>query len=65
MKVGDFDRISQNKSIFAKGYVLNWSVEPFVIEKVKNIVPWICDISDINPIPDRVSFYFKAYFHPK
>ena len=38
-KVGDHVRISKYKSISTKGYVLNWSVEVFVMRKVKNTVP--------------------------
>ena len=34
-KVGDHVRISKYKSIFAKGYVPNWSQEVFMIKKVK------------------------------
>ena len=40
-KVGDIVRISKYKNIFAKGYVLNWSEEVFIIKKVKNTEPWI------------------------
>ena len=32
---GDIVRISKYKNIFAKGYVVNWSEEVFVIKKVK------------------------------
>ena len=39
-KVGDNVKISENKNIFAKGYIPNWSEEDFVIKKVKNTVPW-------------------------
>ena len=39
-KVGDNVRISKYKNSFAKGYVLNWFEEVFVIKKVKNTVPW-------------------------
>ena len=35
-KIGDIVRISKYKTIFAKGYVPNWSEEIFVITKVKN-----------------------------
>ena len=38
-KVGDYVRISKNKISFAKGYTSNWSVDVFVIKKVKNTVP--------------------------
>ena len=47
-KVGDHIRISKYKSIFAKGYTPNWSEEVFVIKKVKNRVPWIYVINDLN-----------------
>ena len=36
-KVGDHIRILKYKNIFAKGYVLNWSEEFFVIRKVKTL----------------------------
>ena len=39
-KVGDLIRISKNKSIFAKGNTPNWSEELFVINNIKNTVPW-------------------------
>ena len=39
-KVGDNVRISKYKSIFAKGYTPNWSEEVFVINEIKNTVPW-------------------------
>ena len=39
-KIGDIVRISKHKNIFAKGYLLNWSEEVFVINKVKNLLPW-------------------------
>ena len=39
-KIGDTVRISKYKNIFAKRYTPNWSEEVFVIEKVKNTVPW-------------------------
>ena len=40
LKVGDIVRISKYKNIFAKGYILNWSEEVFVIKNVKNTVLW-------------------------
>ena len=39
-KVGDNVRISKYKNIFAKGYTPNWSEEIFVIQEIKNTVPW-------------------------
>ena len=41
-KIGDIVRTSRDKNIFAKGYTPNWSEEDFVIEKVKNTMPWTC-----------------------
>ena len=47
-KIGDIVRISRYKNIFAKAYIPNWSEEVFVIKKVKNTVPWIYIISDLE-----------------
>ena len=47
-KAGDHVRISKYENIFAKGYNPNWSEEVFLIKKVKNTVPWIYAISDLN-----------------
>ena len=47
-KVGDHVRISKYKNIFAKGYVPNWSEEVFIVNKIKNTVPWTYTISDLN-----------------
>ena len=33
-KVGDHDRISKYKNIFAKGYAPNWSEEIFLVKKI-------------------------------
>ena len=44
-KVGDHVRISKHKNIFAKGYAPNWSEEIFIINKIKNTVPWTYAIS--------------------
>ena len=41
-------RISKYKNIFAKGYTPNWSVEFFVVSKIKNTVPWIYVNNDVN-----------------
>ena len=40
--------MTKYKNIFAKGYVLSWSEEVFVIKKVKNTVPWTYVISDLT-----------------
>ena len=36
-KIGDTVRISKYKNMFAKGYVLNWSEEVFLIKKIKTL----------------------------
>ena len=48
LKVGDNVRISKYKNIFVKGYVPNCYEEVFLTTKVKNTVPWIYVISDLN-----------------
>ena len=58
-KVGDNVRISKYKNIFAKGYTPNWSEEVFVINKIKNTVPWTYAISDLNGKEITGSFYEK------
>ena len=48
-KTGDIQLGYQNiKSIFAIGYVLNWSEQVFVIKKVRNTIPWTYVISDLK-----------------
>ena len=47
-KVGHRVRISKYKNVFAKGYVPNWSEEVFVVNKIKNTVPWTYEINDLN-----------------
>ena len=58
-KVGDHVRISKYKNIFAKEYTPNWSEEVFVINKIKNTVPWAYAISDLNGEEITGSFYEK------
>ena len=58
-KVSGHVRISKYKNTFAKGYVPNWSEEVFVIEKVKNTVPWTYVINDLNDEEIIGSFYEK------
>ena len=48
LKIGDTVAISKHKNIFPKDYVPNWTQEVFVIEKVKNTVPWIYVINDLS-----------------
>ena len=59
-KVGDHVRISKYKNIFAKGYTPNWSEEVFVINKIKNTVPWTYAISDLNGKEITGSVYEKG-----
>ena len=58
-KVSDHVRISKYKNIFAKGYTPNWSEEVFVINKIKNTVPWTYVINDLNGEQITGSFYEK------
>ena len=56
-KVGDYVRISKYKNIFAKGYMPNWSEEDFVIDRMKNTVPWTYVINDLNGKKNTGTFY--------
>ena len=47
-KIGDYVRIFKYKIIFTKGYTPNWSEEIFVINRIKNTVPWTYVINDLN-----------------
>ena len=58
-KVDDHVRISKHKNIFAKGYTPNWSEEVSVIKKVKNTVPWMYLINDLNDNEIIGTFYEK------
>ena len=58
-KIGDLVRISKYKNIFAKVYTPNWSVEVFVIKKVKDTVPWTYAIYDLNGEEIIWTFYEK------
>ena len=58
-KVGDYERISKYKNIFAKGYMPNWSEEGFIISKIKNTVPWTYVINDLNGENIIGTFYEK------
>ena len=58
-KVGNHVRISKYKNIFAKGYRPNWSEEVFIVNKIKNTVPWTYAISDLNGEQIIGSFYEK------
>ena len=58
-KVNDHVRISKYKNIFAKGYVPNWSEEVFIVNEIKNTVPWAYTISDLNNEPITGTFHEK------
>ena len=58
-KVNDHVRISKYKNIFAKGYVPNWSEEVFIVNEIKNTVPWTYTISDLNGEKVIGTFYEK------
>ena len=58
-KVGDHVRISNYKNSFTKGYTPNWSEKVFVINKIKNTVPWIYIINDLNGEEIIRTFYEK------
>ena len=58
-KVNDHVRISKYKSIFAKGYVPNWPEEVFIVNGIKNIVPWTYTINDLNGKKVIGTFYEK------
>ena len=58
-KIGNHVRISKHKNIFAKGYAPNCSEEIFVINKIKNTVPWKYVINDLNGEEVTGSFYEK------
>ena len=59
LKVGDHVRISKYKNIFLKGYTKNWSEEVFVVNKIKDTIPWTYLISDSNDGKIAGSFYGK------
>ena len=56
-KVGEYVGISKYKNIFAKGYMPNWSEEVFVVDKIKNTVPWTYVINDLNGEEITATFY--------
>ena len=58
-KVNDHVRIFKYKNIFAKGYVPNWSEEVFIVNEIKNTIPWTYTISDLNGEKVIGTFYEK------
>ena len=61
-KVGDHVKTSKYKNIFAEGYTPNCSEKVFVVSKIKNSVPWIYVVSDLNGKEITGSFYEKNFF---
>ena len=58
-KVNDHVRIPTYKNIFAKSYVPIWSEEVFIVNEIKNTVPWTYTINDLNGEPITGTFYEK------
>ena len=58
-KFGNHVRISKYKNILAKGHVLYWSKEMFIVSKIKNTVQWTYVINDLNGEEIIVSFMKK------
>ena len=58
-QVDDHFRISKYKNIFTKEYSPNSSEEILVISKIKNTVPWIYVINDLNGEKNIRTFYSK------
>ena len=58
-KVGDRVRISKFKNIFTKGYTPNWSSEIFIVDKIKDTVPYTYNLKDLNDEEIIGSFYDK------
>ena len=58
-KVVDHVRICKYKNIFARGYTPNWYEEVFIINKIKNTVPWRYFINDFNGEKIIGTFYEK------
>ena len=46
-------------NLFIQGYTSNWSEEVFVINQIKNTVPWTYVINDLNGAKVIRSFYEK------
>ena len=57
LKVGDFVRVSRDKSIFEKGYDYNWSEEFFKVREVLNTNPITYRLEDFNGDPIEGTFY--------
>lgn len=55
--IGDTVRITKYKTIFAKGYLPNWSTEQFKIDKVHNTTPITYEIKDFADEKIKGKFY--------
>ena len=55
--IGDRNRISKFKNIFAKGYTPNWSSEIFIVNKINDTVPYTYNLKDLNDEEINSSFY--------
>ena len=58
-KIGDINRLSKYKNIFSKSYVQNWTKDVFVIQNVKNTIPWTYVIGDFKGEEIVGTFYKK------
>ena len=58
-KIGYHVRISKYKNILAKGYTPNWSEEIFIVNSVKNTLPWTYKFNDLNGKEILGGFYEK------
>ena len=56
-KVGDSVRITKYKSVFAKGYLPNWTTEMFKISKVNQTLPITYDLVDLGDEEITGKFY--------
>ena len=52
-EVGDHQRISKHKKIFANGYTQSWSEDDFVIKKVKKAGRMLLLILTVNKLLER------------
>ena len=57
--IGDNVRISKYKNVFSKSYTPNGSEEVFVVNKIKNTIPWTYLINDLNSEKIMGTFYEK------
>ncbi|XP_020298193.1 uncharacterized protein LOC109862538 [Pseudomyrmex gracilis] len=66
-KVGDPVRVSEYKTVFAKGYIPNWTTKMFRVKKVQQISPATYLLKDYRGEPIACGFYkheLHAVKHP-